>query len=146
MRKLKVLLAAGVLAALLVPAPSVEADPITGYDHPADVFAFFAWQYVPSTVRIQQGETFKFGNYDFYPGGAGIAAHSLDEVVPGCTSPPYTKNNAGQNGTCAYPRFSSGLVDHGQVHDMHGVEKLPVGTYQFTCQVHPFMQGTLVVE
>lgn len=128
---------------MLFPSASVSADPITGYDHPADVIAFASWQYVPSTVHVKQGQTFKFGNYD--PMG-GIPAHSLDEVIPGCTSPPYTKNNSDVGGTCDYPRFSSGLVDHGQVHTMHGVEKLPAGTYQFTCQVHSFMKGTLVVE
>jgi plastocyanin len=33
-----------------------------------------------------------------------------------------------------------------QVHQVHGVDKLPPGTYQFVCQVHPFMHGTLIVE
>ncbi len=28
----------------------------------------------------------------------------------------------------------------------HGADKLSPGTYAFTCQVHPFMRGTLVVE
>lgn len=97
-------------------------------------------------MRISQGETFKFGNYDPCPGGAGIAGHSLDEVVPGCTAPPYTKNNAGNDGTCTYPRFTSGLTDHGHVHPVAGSDQLAPGTYQFTCQVHNFMKGTLVVE
>lgn len=124
-------------------APPANADEITGYDHPADVFAFAAWKYVPATVTVNQGQSFKFGNYDPF---GGIPAHSLDELVPGCTAPPYTKNNAGNDGTCAYPRFSSGLVDHGQVHAMHGVDKLAVGSYEFICQVHPFMTGTLIVK
>jgi len=141
---------AGLALTILVAAPAdagrpaVERpnDAVTGQPHPADVFAFFL-QYAPSTITVKEGQSFKFGNYDPY---FGIEAHSLDEVVPGCTAPPYTKNNADKGGTCAYPRFSSGLVDHGYVHKVAGVEKLERGTYQFNCQVHPFMNGTLVVE
>ncbi|MGH8997964.1 MAG: hypothetical protein ACRDY7_01075 [Acidimicrobiia bacterium] len=144
-RTATLLCAAGMLATLAVPGVT-GADPITGQPHPADAFAFSCWQYVPSTVTITQGETFKFGNYDMCPGGAGIAGHSLDEVVPGCTAPPYTKNNAGENGKCTYPRFTSGLVDHGHVHEVAGAADLQKGTYEFTCQVHSFMRGTLVVE
>ena len=141
---------AGLALAIMVAGPADARlpgaerpdDAVTGQDHPADVFAFF-WHYVPATVTVKQGHTFKFGNYDPY---FGIEAHSLDEVVPGCTAPPYTKNDADKGGTCGYPRFSSGLVDHGYVHTVAGVDKLPKGTYQFNCQVHPFMKGTLVVE
>ena len=125
-----------------VPAGQRPNDPVTGQPHPADIFAFFM-HYMPATITVKQGHTFKFGNYDPY---FGIEAHSLDEVVPGCTEPPYTKNDADKGGTCGYPRFSSGLVDHGYVHRVAGVEKLGKGTYQFNCQVHPFMKGTLVVE
>lgn len=119
----------------------MAADPVTGEDHPGDVTAIEG-QYIPGTVRVQQGETFTFGNYD---GRAGIPGHSIVEVVPRCTAPPYTGNNPG-NGTCDYPSFSSGLVDHGHVRDVHGVESLSPGTYEFTCQVHPEMSGTLIVE
>lgn len=137
----KVVLAAVVLLPVLGGGAYVAADPITGQDHPGDVTAIEN-NYVPGTVRVQQGETFSFGNYD---PRAGIPAHSVVEIVPGCTSPPYTGNNPGQ-GTCDYPRFSSGLVDHGHVHEVYGVESLPPGTYEFTCQVHPNMKGTLIVE
>lgn len=125
---------------LLVPVPT-GADPITGYDHPADVFVM-NWNYVPSTVEIERGQSLTFGNYDLY---FGVPAHSLDEEVVGCTAPPYTGNNPGR-GQCTYPRFSSGLVDHGQVHRVRGVELLPPGKYTFTCQAHGFMRGTLVVK
>jgi plastocyanin len=137
----KPVLGAVVLLPILGGGAYLAADPITGQDHPGDVTAV-EYQYVPDTVRVQQGETFTFGNYD--PRG-GIPGHSIVEIVPGCTSPPYTGNNAGQ-GTCEYPRFTSGLVDHGHVHEVSGVESLPPGTYRFTCQVHPDMEGTLVVE
>src|SRR5690554_5696088 len=67
------------------------ADDITGQEHPADVFVQ-AWQYIPPTVHIKRGQRIKFGNYDMWPYGAGIAAHSLEEAIPGCTSPPYHTN------------------------------------------------------
>jgi plastocyanin len=123
------------------PARQAPADQITGQDHPADVFVE-AWQYVPATVHIKRGQSFKFGNYDMYPYGAGIAGHSLEEAIPGCTAPPYHT----RNGCHRYPRFTSGLVDHGYVHEVEGVETLPPGTYPFTCQVHSQMRGTLIVE
>lgn len=122
---------------------SAVADPIEDYTtqpHPADVFAA-GWQYFPSsTVTIKQGETFKFGNYDFVQG---IPSHSIDEYIPGCTAPPYGKG-AGKD--CPPTRFSSGLADWMQVKQMSGTDKLPRGSYEFVCQVHPFMRGTLVVE
>jgi len=117
------------------------ADDITGQDHPADVFVE-AWQYVPSTVHVSRGGHIKFGNYDVYPYGAGIAAHSLEEAIPGCTSPPY---NTGK-GCDRYPRFTSALTDHGYVHNVEGVDKLPPGQYPFTCQIHSQMRGTLIVQ
>jgi plastocyanin len=117
------------------------ADDITGQDHPADVFVE-AWQYVPSTVHVARGGKIKFGNYDMYPYGAGIAAHSLEEAIPGCTSPPYNTNK----GCDRYPRFTSALTDHGYVHNVEGVDKLLPGQYPFTCQIHSQMRGTLVIE
>jgi plastocyanin len=117
------------------------ADDITGQDHPADVFVE-AWQYFPPTVHVKKGSKIKFGNYDMYPYGAGIAAHSMEEAIPGCTSPPYHTNK----GCDRYPRFTSALTDHGYVHNVEGVDKLPAGEYPFTCQIHSQMRGTLVVE
>ncbi|HEX6381142.1 MAG TPA: hypothetical protein VF180_07850 [Acidimicrobiia bacterium] len=120
------------------PAPS---DDITGQDHPADV-SVQAWQYIPPTVHVKRGSKIKFGNYDMYPYGAGIAAHSMEEAIPGCTSPPYHTNK----GCDRYPLFTSALTDHGYVHNVEGVDKLPPGQYDFTCQIHSQMRGTLVVE
>jgi plastocyanin len=130
-----------VVLPLLSGAAAAVADPVTGQDHPGDV-GVVEYQYTPSTVRVEQGHTFTFGNYD---PRAGIPGHSIVEVIPGCTSPPYTGNNPG-NGTCTYPRFTSGLVDHGHVHKVSGVKSLAPGRYHFTCQVHPEMHGTLIVQ
>ena len=125
------------------PAQKIQrpSDDITGQDHPADVFVE-AWQYVPSTVHVSRGGHIKFGNYDMYPYGAGIAAHSLEEAIPGCTSPPYKTGT----GCDRYPRFTSALTDHGYVHNVEGVDKLEPGRYPFTCQIHSQMRGVLVVE
>lgn len=118
---------------------NAQADPITGQDHPGDVFTY-AYHYFPSEVHIQHGETFKFANYDVIQGQP---SHSIDEFIPGCTAPPYGKN-AGKN--CPTTRFSSGLTDWMQVHEVHGTDKLAKGSYEFVCQVHPSMRGTLVIE
>ncbi len=120
------------------PKAAQPADDITGQDHPADVFVE-AWQYIPPTVHIKRGSKIKFGNYDMWPYGAGIAAHSMEEAITGCTSPPYKKCDR-------YPKFTSALTDHGYVHNVEGVEKLQPGEYPFTCQIHSQMRGTLVVE
>ncbi|MGQ0624096.1 MAG: hypothetical protein ACT4PP_05485 [Sporichthyaceae bacterium] len=117
-------------------APTAAA--IGGEAHPADV-AVLGWQYIPSTVRIPRGTTFTFGNYDVVQG---IPSHSIDELIPGCTAPPYTSDAR----KCPRTRFSSGLTDWTLVNTVRGTDKLPVGTYGFVCQVHPFMRGTLVVE
>ena len=121
-------------------APAPEDD-ITGQDHPADVFVE-AWQYVPAEVHVKRGGHFKFGNYDLWPYGAGIAAHSLEEAMPGCTQPPYKTTG----GCDRYPRFTSALTDHGHVNNVEGVDKLEPGRYPFTCQIHSQMHGVLVVD
>ncbi len=136
-RALAVTLGLG-LAIACVPGQA-SADPYTGQDHPGDV-TVFGWKYLPADVHIKQGSTFKFANYDVIQG---IPSHSIDELIPGCTAPPYGKG-AGAN--CPPTRFSSGLTDWMQVHTVHGTDKLGKGTYDFVCQVHPFMRGKLVVE
>jgi plastocyanin len=122
-------------------AGQVPADDITGQDHPADVFVE-AWNYVPPEVHVKRGSHIKFGNYDMWPYGAGIAAHSMEEAIPGCTAPPYKTGT----GCDRYPRFTSALTDHGYVHNVEGVDKLEPGRYPFTCQIHSQMRGVLVVE
>ena len=131
----------GLAAPVSAEKPTPAEELVTGQDHPADVFVE-AWQYIPSTVRVKQGSTLKFGNYDVWPYGAGIAAHSLEEAIPGCTSPPYRTDT----GCERYPLFTSALTDHGYVNEVEGVPQLPKGEYPFTCQIHSQMRGTLIVE
>jgi plastocyanin len=143
-KKITGVVLSAVLVAFLVAAPAGAGTGRQdgGYPHPADVWASSGWKYMPETVTIPRGHRLKFGNYDLT---GGIPAHSLDELVDNCTSPPYEGNNPGK-GTCRYPRFSSGLTDHGQVHYVAGVEKLARGNYTFTCQAHSQMYGTLIVK
>ena len=122
-------------------AGQVPMDDITGQDHPADV-TVQAWHYLPPDIHVKEGQSITFGNYDMYPYGAGIAAHSLEEAIPGCTRPPYHTDK----GCDRYPAFTSALTDHGYVHKVEGVENLQKGTYYFTCQIHSQMYGTLYVE
>jgi len=122
-------------------AGQAPADDITGQDHPADVFVE-AWNYIPAEVHVKKGGHLKFGNYDMWPYGAGIAAHSMEEAIPGCTSPPFKTGT----GCDRYPRFTSALTDHGYVHNVEGIDKLEPGRYPFTCQIHSQMRGVLVVE
>jgi plastocyanin len=132
-----------VVAGLLAGAPSAQRVHADGgaQNHPADVFVI-NWQYIPDTFHVKHGHTFKFGNYDIIFGNPG---HSLTEVVKDCTAAPFNGNNPGK-GNCSYPRFSSGFTDWTYVNEVHNVDKLAPGTYAFTCQVHPFMRGTLVVD
>jgi len=138
-----VAVAATALTGLLVASGPHQRAAADGgvQNHPANVFVMF-WHYFPDTYHVKQGHDFTFGNYDIL---FGIPAHSLDEVVASCTSPPFNGNNSNK-AACVYPRFSSGLVDHTYVHTVHGVDKLAPGTYYFTCQNHPFMKGTLIVD
>jgi plastocyanin len=132
-----------VSAAVLVvtmAAPPAGAEK-SDQAHPASIFTanfhYFHLGDAPDVMTIHQGEKFSFGNYDPV---MGVQAHSLTEIVPNCTAPPHTSQN------CRYPKFTSGLVDHGYVHNVAGADKMPAGTYQFNCQVHAFMKGTLIVK
>lgn len=142
------LLAVVALGILVVSGPAnageehrPSADPITGQDHPADIFVV-GWHYFPDTLTVSRGQKVKFGNYDPIQG---VPAHSLDELVPGCTGPPYTGSNRGKP-ACRDPFFSTGLTDHGYVNTIKGLDQTPPGTYEFTCQVHSFMRGKLIVR
>jgi hypothetical protein len=44
------------------------------------------------------------------------------------------------------PLFASArTLSFGETQLVPGVEKLPSGTYPFTCSIHPFMFGQLIV-
>ncbi|MDQ3945218.1 MAG: hypothetical protein M3357_08755, partial [Actinomycetota bacterium] len=89
-----------------------------------------AWftHYIPETVNIEKGGTLQFFNPDLYGGPFGGRAHTITEVRAG-----------------GPPRFDT-MVTWGVSSPIGGVEDLDSGTYEFSCRIHPFMHGTLVVR
>ena len=99
---------------------------------PGSVFTSYT---VPVLV-IHVGDTVKFINGDVF-------SHNVEELCEPNLTPS----------SCP-PRFTSplrGLLGgpdplHGNIGDVvTGVEKLPAGTFKFTCIIHASMIGTLVV-
>lgn len=92
--------------------------------------ALTAWftHYIPATVNVDKGGTLDFFNPDLYGGPFGGRAHTITEVR--ADGPP---------------RFDV-RVPWGESATIGGVEGLDSGTYPFTCRIHPFMHGNLVVR
>jgi len=74
--------------------------------------------FVNPNVTIDQGEKLTFLNPD-------VAAHDVTSVEEGL--------------------FASETVSTGTETPVTGADKLPTGTYDFICSVHPYMTGTLTV-
>jgi plastocyanin len=74
--------------------------------------------FVNPNVSIDQGEKLTFFNPD-------VAPHDVTSVESGL--------------------FSSETVSTGTETPVDGADKLPAGTYDFICSVHPYMTGTLTV-
>jgi plastocyanin len=113
--------AAAALVGCVLPAATASAD--AGQV----VIAVKPWTYSPAPIHIPRGATLMFLNADPVSG----PGHSVTDVA--VRTSPRT-------------RFSSPIVEVGKVAAVSGVENLPPGTYQFTCRVHPFMAGTLIVD
>ena len=113
-----------VLAAVAAMAGSLSIPASAG---PAGNMVVVAapWTYSTSPVHVPQGESLTFANLDPISG----EGHSLTHAVP-----------AGSE------RFKSPITPPGESAPVAGVEKLEKGTYQFTCRIHPFMAGTLVID
>lgn len=79
-------------------------------------------------MTIDRGGTLQFFNPDTYGGPLGGRAHTITEDRPD-----------------GPPRFDV-FVPWGQASPVGGVEALAPGTYHFTCRIHPFMHGNLVVR
>ncbi len=119
-------------AGLVAAAVLTTLAPLGGAPHPAraaapQVVTVYADHYVPATVTVERGGTLQFLDLD--PWGNGEApGHSLTERrLPG-------------------PRFDSGVVGLGRAAEVGGVAALTPGSYGFTCRIHPFMSGTLVIR
>ncbi len=104
-------------------------QPAAGPGGPAGA-SFTAWftHYIPETVNVERGGTLEFFNPDLYGGPFGGRAHTITEVR-----------------SDGPPRFDV-KVPWGTSATIGGVEGLDSGTYPFSCRIHPFMHGTLVVR
>ncbi len=94
-----------------------------------------AWftHFIPDKIVVTHGTTPQFFNPDLYGGPFGGRRHTITEVRRPNFDPP------------GPPRFDVS-VDFGHAAPITGVEKLAPGTYDFTCRVHPFMKGKLIVQ
>lgn len=111
-----------------------ESGGATGVDGAAPAAAassgaLTAWfnHFIPETVTIDQGGSLQFFNPDLYGGPFGGRAHTITELR-----------------SDGPPRFD-GTALWGTAANIEGVAALSPGRYTFTCQIHPFMRGTLVV-
>ncbi len=87
----------------------------------------YADHLLPYSVSIERGGTLEF--FDPDPWGNGEApGHTVTEL------------------NLPKPRFDSGVVGLGKAAEVSGVSALPPGTYVFTCRIHPFMRGMLIVR
>ena len=119
MRNLRLAAAAWAVVGGLVTTPA-SAGPA---GNTAAVFVPFT--YAPDPVHLPHGEGLTFANLDPLSG----EGHSLTQAVPKGTE-----------------QFQSPILPPGSTAPVKGVEGLAPGTYPFTCRIHPFMTGTLVVE
>ena len=92
-----------------------------GTDHPV-VIAGFTYQ--PSIVAVTQGDTMSVSNVDVFP-------HNVVAVE--------------NNPATGQPWFRSALGDVYIGRDVSGVASTPPGSYVFTCDLHTFMTGVLIV-
>ena len=107
---------------LIMASASVPAGASGGA---AAVVVVAPWRYSPDPIEISQGERLTFANFDSLSG----EGHSLSQAV-----------KPGQE------LFQSQITPPGTASTVVGVDKLPQGEYRFTCRVHAFMTGRLVVK
>jgi plastocyanin len=91
----------------------------------AAVVAVAPFRYSPNPIEISQGDRLTFANFDTLS----FEGHSLSQAV-----------KPGQE------LFQSQITPPGTASTVVGVDKLPKGEYRFTCRVHAFMNGKLVVR
>lgn len=82
------------------------------------------------------------------PGG-GLTFHNLDlpqhNVVALHETGPDDNPWCGGHVTGECPAFWSPLIGLGETAEVEGLDGLDLGTYEFYCTLHPWMEGTLVV-
>lgn len=118
-----------VLAATAVALATLPLGCGAPHAHAAstELVSVYADHFLPYTVSVERGGSLQF--FDPDPWGNGEApGHSVTELTPDT------------------PRFDSGIVGLGKAAEVGGVSALPSGTYTFTCRIHPFMRGILIVR
>jgi len=110
---------AAVMASGAAPAAAGGGDAVVAVVAP--------WRYSPNPIEINQGDRLTLANLDTLSGAG--EGHSLTQAV-----------KPGQE------LFHSPITPPGTSSAVAGVDKLPKGEYRFTCRVHAFMRGTLVVR
>src|SRR3954462_9397264 len=106
----------GVLTAVAVAATTIGAAPARAAEQQAYAVGF---NYATPAVAVAPGDTLRFNNLD------PVANHNLVSDTPG--------------------QFASAIVASNGNALVAGVEKLPAGTYQFHCTLHPWMHGAIEV-
>jgi len=123
MRAARVAAVAGVVAILLA-APAIDASAIVA--RPVPVVTVAPSYYAPIVVVVHRGMSLLLIQAD---------PTQRHDVV----SRALRSNRQ--------PLFASARsLAFGETGLVPGVESLPVGTYPFTCTIHPFMFGQLIVE
>ena len=119
----RVALAVGIVA-LQIVASTAPASAIVS--RPVIVATVAGSYYVPLMVAARQGMSLQLVQLD---------PTQRHDIVSRAAS------------TTRRPLFASARsLAFGETQRVPGVEKLPVGTYPFTCSIHPFMFGQLIVE
>ena len=116
MRRITVFTGVLLTASILMPPSPAGAQ--------QRVVAAVLFRYNPSQVEIASGDALVFFNADPMDG----EGHSLTHAAP-----------PGEQ------LFDSSITASGETSDVPGVAELSSGTYGFTCRVHAYMSGTLVV-
>ena len=116
----RVMLAAIAALASSLPVVSAGAGPAGNMQ-----VVVAPWTYSASPMHVPQGESLTFTNLDPLSGEGHSFTHAVE---PGAE------------------RFQSPITPPGTTSPVAGVEKLERGTYPYTCRIHPFMSGTLVID
>ena len=115
--------AVAVLAAMMASG----AAPAVATGGGAVVVVVAPWRYSPNPIELNQGDRLTLANFDTISGAG--EGHSVTQAV-----------KPGQE------LFHSPITPPGTSSAVIGVDKLQKGQYRFTCRVHAFMRGTLVVR